>query len=74
MRVIIIEGDTIIISGEVSTLIGETQITMQLFKGANMIEIAQIKVSQDGNYVHTIIAQGPLWKSQGDYTVKSCIR
>ena len=65
------EGDTIIISGEVSTLIGETQITMQLFKGANMIEIAQIKVSQDGNYVHTIIAQGPLWKNQGDYTVRA---
>ena len=65
------EGDTIIISGEVSTLIGETQVTMQLFKEANMIEIAQIKVSQDGNYVHTIIAQGPLWKNQGDYTVRA---
>jgi len=65
------EGDTIIISGEVATIIGETQVTMQLFKGANMIEIAQIKVSQDGNYVHTIIAQGPLWKSQGDYTARS---
>ena len=35
-----------------------------------MIEIAQIRVSQDGNYVHTIIAQGPLWKNQGDYTVR----
>ncbi|MDC1057134.1 PEFG-CTERM sorting domain-containing protein [Nitrosopumilus sp.] len=65
------EGDTIVISGEVSTIIGETQITMQLFKGANMVEIAQIKVSQDGNYVHTIIAQGPLWKNQGDYTVRT---
>ena len=65
------EGDTIVISGEVATIIGETQITMQLFKGANMVEIAQIKVSQDGNYVHTIIAQGPLWKNQGDYTVRT---
>ena len=65
------EGDTIVISGEVATIIGETQITMQLFKGANMVEIAQIKVSQDGNYVHTIIAQGPLWKNLGDYTVRT---
>ena len=65
------EGDTIVISGEVATIIGETQITMQLFQGANMVEIAQIKVSQDGNYVHTIIAQGPLWKNQGDYTVRT---
>ena len=35
-----------------------------------MIEIAQIKVSADGNYSHTIIAEGQLWKNQGDYTVK----
>ena len=62
-----------LISGKIVTLIGDTQVTMQLFKGANMIEIAQIKVSQDGNYVHTIIAQGPLWKNQGDYVVRSSI-
>jgi len=65
------EGDTILISGKITTIIGDTQVTMQLFKGANMVEIAQIKVSQDGNYIHTIIAQGPLWKNQGDYTVRT---
>jgi predicted secreted protein with PEFG-CTERM motif len=64
------EGDTIVISGQVSTTIGDTQITLQLFKEGNMIEIAQIKVSADGNYSHTIIAEGQLWKNQGDYTVK----
>jgi predicted secreted protein with PEFG-CTERM motif len=64
------EGDTIIISGEIITLIGDTQVTMQLFKGDNLIEIAQIKVSQDGNYSHIVMAQGPLWKNQGSYMVK----
>jgi predicted secreted protein with PEFG-CTERM motif len=64
------EGDTILISGNIVTIIGDTQITMQLFQGGNLIEIAQIKVSQDGNYSHTIIAQGPLWKNQGSYMVK----
>ena len=64
------EGDTIVISGQVSTTIGDTQVTLQLFKEGNMIEIAQIKVSVDGNYSHTIIAEGQLWKNQGDYTVK----
>jgi predicted secreted protein with PEFG-CTERM motif len=64
------EGDTILISGNVVTLIGDTQITMQLFQGGNLIEIAQIKLSQDGNYTHTVIAQGPLWKNQGSYMVK----
>ena len=64
------EGDAIIISGEISTIIGDTQVTIQVFKGGNLIEIAQIKVGQDGNYSHTVIAQGPLWKNQGSYMVK----
>jgi predicted secreted protein with PEFG-CTERM motif len=65
------EGDTILISGEIKTMIGDTQVTMQLFQKGNLIEIAQIKVSQDGNYTHTIIAEGPLWKNQGEYMVKA---
>ena len=64
------EGDTIVISGEIATIIGDTQVTLQLFKGGNMVEIAQIKVSADGNYSHTIIAEGSLWKNQGEYVVK----
>jgi len=64
------EGDTILISGNIVTIIGDTQVTMQLFQEGNLIEIAQIKVSQDGNYSHTVIAQGPLWKNQGSYMVK----
>ena len=64
------EGDTILISGEIITIIGDTEITMQLFQEGNLIEIAQIKVSQDGNYSHRIIAEGPIWKNQGTYMVK----
>ena len=64
------EGDTILISGNIVTIIGDTQVTMQLFQQGKLIEIAQIKVSQDGNYSHTISAQGPLWKNQGTYMIK----
>ena len=64
------EGDTIVISGQIETIIGNTQVTLQLFKDGNMVEIAQIKVSEDGNYSHTIIAEGSLWKNQGEYIVK----
>ena len=64
------EGDTILISGKIITIIGDTEITMQLFQGGNLIEIAQIKVSQDGNYSHRVIAEGPLWTNQGTYMVK----
>ena len=65
------EGDTILISGNISTIIGDTQITIQVFKDGTMIDIAQIKASQDGNYSHTVFAQGPLWKNQGEYIVKA---
>jgi len=64
-------GETILISGNILTIIGNTQVTMQLFQEGNLIEIAQIKVSQDGNYSHILIAQGPLWKNQGTYMVRA---
>jgi predicted secreted protein with PEFG-CTERM motif len=64
------EGDTIVVSGQIETIIGDTQVTLQLFREGNMIEIAQIKVSSDGNFSHTILAEGNLWKNQGEYIVK----
>jgi len=64
------EGDTIVVSGQIQTIIGQTPVTLQLFKDANMVEIAQIKVSQDGNYSYTIIAEGSLWTNQGEYDVR----
>jgi len=64
------EGDTVVISGNVTTVIGETPITLQLFVEGNLVAIAQITVAQDGSYSHTIIAEGPLWKKIGDYVVR----
>ena len=64
------EGDTIVISGKVITLIGDTEVTLQLFQEGNLISIDQIKVAQDGNYSTTINAWGPLWQKQGEYVVK----
>jgi predicted secreted protein with PEFG-CTERM motif len=64
------EGDTIVISGQIETLIGQTPVTLQLFNNGNMVEIAQIVVSKDGNYSYTIIAEGTMWQTQGEYDVK----
>ncbi len=64
------EGDTIVISGNVTTIVGDTPATLQLFSDGNLIDIAQIIIAQDGSYSHTVIAEGPLWKTQGDYTVR----
>ena len=65
------EGETIVISGKVSTIILETPVTIQIFNEGNLIEIAQIVVAQDGSFTHTIIAQGPQWQNEGDYTVRA---
>ena len=64
------EGDTIVISGQVTTVIGSTPITLQLFIEGNMVEIEQITVAQDGTYSHTVLAEGPLWKKQGEYIAR----
>jgi len=64
------QGDIVVISGNVTTVIGETPITLQVFVEGNLVDIAQITVAQDGSYSHTIIAEGPLWKKIGDYVVR----
>ena len=64
------EGDTIIISGKVSHVVGSTPATLQLFSEDDLVDIVQIVIAQDGSYSHTVIAEGPLWKTQGDYTVR----
>ena len=65
------EGETVVISGEVTAIIGETPVTLQIFFESNLIEIAQLSVAQDGSYTHTINAEGPLWGNDGEYTVRA---
>ncbi len=64
------EGETIIISGKVSTIITGTPVTMQIFNQDNLVDIAQITVAEDGNYSHTVRAEGPLWSKTGEYTIR----
>ncbi|MFQ5782057.1 MAG: PEFG-CTERM sorting domain-containing protein [Nitrosopumilus sp.] len=64
------EGDTVVISGQITTIVGDTPVTLQLFTEGNLVDIAQITVAQDGSYSHTLIAEGPLWNKQGDYLVR----
>ena len=65
------EGETVVISGKVTTVILETPVTIIIFHGGNVIEIAQLSVAQDGSFTHTILAQGPLWQNEGKYIVKA---
>lgn len=65
------QGDTIVISGKVDAVLEKTPIIIQIFYGTNIVNIAQVEVAQDGTYTHTIVADGPYWKSDGKYTVKA---
>ncbi len=64
-------GDTIVISGSVQSVVPGTPLTIQILdSNNNLVQVAQIDVSQDGKYTDTIKAVGALWKSNGLYTVK----
>jgi predicted secreted protein with PEFG-CTERM motif len=64
-------GDTIVISGQVQAVVVGTPLTIQILdSNNNLVQVAQIDVSQDGKYTDTIKAVGALWKSNGKYTVK----
>jgi len=65
------EGETIVISGRVSTIILETPVTIQIFNEGNLIEIRQLVIAQDGSFTTTILAEGKVWQNEGDYTVRA---
>ena len=64
------EGDSVVISGHVSTIIAGTQITLKVSTEGRLVEVGQIRVAQDGSYSHIIIAQGMLWTKEGEYLVE----
>jgi predicted secreted protein with PEFG-CTERM motif len=63
------EGDTVVVSGNVMTVIGKTPVILQMFTGGNLVDIAQLTVAQDGSFTKTFLAEGSLWKKSGDYTI-----
>ncbi len=64
------EGDTVVISGQLATIIVDTPIILQLWYEGNLLDAAQFDPAQDGSYSHTIIAERPLWRHAGDYLVR----
>lgn len=66
------EGDTIVISGKINATIFSVPITLQIFsENMDLVNIAQINITQDNTFSHSILAKGPLWEKQGEYTVKA---
>jgi len=65
------DGDTIVISGNVTAIILDNQITLQIFYEKNLVHIGQIIVAQDGSYSFTLKAAGDNWKKDGMYTIRA---
>jgi len=65
------EGDTIVVSGNVTSIIAGEQVSLTIFREGNLVDIAQIEIAQDGKYAHTFIAKGPLWQKDGNYIVRA---
>ncbi len=66
------EGDTIVISGNVGTVIGETPVIIQVISETReLVDIDQLNVAQDGGFITTVLAEGPKWQNAGEYTVKA---
>ena len=62
-------GDFVVVFGKVQTIFENTPITIQILNQGNIVGIAQIEVAQDGTYVTSFNASGPLWVNDGTYQV-----
>ena len=64
------DGDTITISGKVSEVVEGVAIIIQIWKGGDMINVAQVNSEPNGDFTHTVIAQGTSW-SDGTYVIRA---
>jgi len=65
------EGDTIVVSGTVTSIIVGEQVSITIYLEGNLVDIAQVGVAQDGTFVHTFTTTGSQWQKSGSYTVRA---
>ena len=66
-----VNGETIVISGEVRDLLSGNQITLQVFEPTfgNRVALSQIGVASDKTFSTEVTAGGILWKDSGTYRI-----
>jgi len=65
------DGETIIVSGEVSDLLSGYAVTLQVVApNGNLVTVQQLDVGADKMFSTELTAGGILWKSSGTYTIK----
>ena len=65
------EGDTIVISGNVTAIILDEPVTLRILYETSIIDIAQLQISQDGTFTHTVKAEGKSWNRDGTYVISA---
>jgi len=65
------EGDVITITGQIEKALPGMPVTLQVFFEKNLIQVSQVKVSQDGEFTDTFTAAGPQWQNEGTVTIKA---
>ena len=65
------EGDVITITGQIEKVLPGMPVTLQIFFEKNLIQVSQVKVSQDGEFTDTFTAAGPQWQNEGTVTIKA---
>mgnify|MGYP006114211227 CR=1 FL=1 len=64
------KGDIITASGNVKKILPATPVIIQIFFERTQVDIAQIKVAQNGKFSTTFVADGPLWNTDGQATLR----
>ena len=65
------EGDVITVTGSIEKIIPGTPIILQLFIERTQVDVAQIDVSNQGDFSTTFVASGPLWSNDGDVSIRA---
>ncbi len=65
------EGDVLILGGSVAKILtNDPPVTIQVFSPTDdVVDVAQIDISLDGSFAHTMIASGPQWSKTGEYRI-----
>ena len=66
-----VTGDTITISGTISSLGASNSAVLQVFNPFNvLVQIGTINIAPDGTFSKTIKAEGQSWENDGSYQIK----
>jgi len=69
------DGDVITLTGSVDKVVAGLDMSIQIFAETdgitNLVEIAQVTVTEDGQFTKTFVAKGSQWQNEGNVIIKA---